>query len=709
MTVTAGLFALAAATALQQDTSAVRDTLVFLKEFVVSGSRAEEIPRIDQPIAHSLARPSLPERAAGAIAAHLLLDVPGVHVQQTSAGQGAVVLRGMVGNQVLMLVDGVPMNNGTYRDGPGQYLATIDPETIERIEVVRGPASALYGSDAQGGVVNIITRPHPHDGPLSARLSGKVSSADGAFRTRVSGGVQRERWSITAGGTITSVGDLQPGGDLGPQSPTGYDAVGLDAAARLWLGDHSLAAVVQHFAMHDVPRYDRYVTFRAPAPGSDTEHLFDPQTRQLAYARHVFRSTGRAVRKIETTASLAIQREGRHRTRLLDGEPDVITTHWRDDVFTPGVSVVGMSEPIIAARPVAITWGTEWYHDVLASEGDEENRLTGSATPLERPTDDGGTVPVGNFPDGAVADRVGFFATADAPLTRFLRASIGARWSHFRNQANVGSEFGGLVENSSSDLTGQLGLVAAPGQRWRIATRVAQGFRAPNLYDLTRTGPVPGGVALPNPDARPEESLSGEVSVRYAANDAAFDVTAYYTRVTDFIDRLPGEFQGDTLFNGERVFQGRNVGIARIRGFEAEAMKSLGPIRLHAGLQYTYGEQTPASGVEEPMSKIPPFGGFATLSWALPSHPILLEYVFRWATAQGRLGVRDQGDPRIPEGGTPGYAVHGVRISADVTQGLALAAGFENVFDELYRSHASGVDAAGRHVWVGANWMFAVD
>jgi outer membrane receptor protein involved in Fe transport len=709
MSVTAGLFAFAAATALQQDTATVRDTLVFLDEYVVSGSRAEEIQRIDQPLAHSLAIPDLPERASGTIAAHLLWDVPGVHVQQTSAGQGAVVLRGMVGNQVLMLVNGVPMNNGTYRDGPGQYLATIDPETIERIEVVRGPASALYGSDAQGGVVNIITRPHPHDGRQSARLSGTVSSADGSFRTRVSGGIQREHWSVTAGGTLMSVGDLDPGGDLGSQTPTGYDALGLDAAARLWLGDHSLAAVLQHFGMHDVPRYDRYVTFRAPQPGSDAEHLFDPQARQLAYARHVYRSSGRALRKIETTASVAIQREGRHRTRLRDGEPDVVTTHWRDDVYTPGVSVVGSSEPIVADRPIAVTWGAEWYHDVLSSRGTEENRLTGAVTPLARPTDDGGTVDVGNFPDGATADRIGVFATAEAAMAGFLRASIGARWSHFRNAANVGSEFGGLVENSSSDLTGQLGLVAAPAERWRIAARLAQGFRAPNLYDLTRTGPVPGGVALPNPDARPEESVSGEVSVRYAAADAALDVTAYYTRVTDFIDRVPGEFQGDTLFNGERVFQGRNVGTARIRGVEAEAMKSLGPVRLHAGLQYTYGEQTPASGTEEPMSKIPPFGGFATLGWMLPSHPVLLEYVFRWATEQDRLGIRDLDDPRIPPGGTPGYTVHGVRISADVTERLALAAGFENVFDELYRSHASGVDAAGRHVWVGGSLMFAVD
>jgi iron complex outermembrane receptor protein/hemoglobin/transferrin/lactoferrin receptor protein len=709
MTVTASILTVAALSAVQQDTSTVRDTVVFLAEYVVSGSRADEIRRIDQPLAHSLASPTVVDRASGTVTAHLLRELSGVHVQQTSAGQGAVVLRGMVGNQVLMLVNGVPMNNATYRDGPGQYLATIDPETIERIEVVRGPASVLYGSDAQGGVANVITRPHPHDGPRSVRLSGNVSSADGAYRARVSGGIQHEHWSVTAGGTLTSVGDLNPGGDLGPQNPTGFDAEGVDATARLWLGEHSLAAVVQHFAMHGVPRYDRYVTFRAPEPGRDAEHLFDPQARQLAYVRHVFGSGTRALRTLETTVSLATQREGRHRTRLVDGEPDTLTTHWRDDVLTPGLSIVGSSEPVVAHRPVTLTWGAEWYHDMLTSEGFEENRLDSTRTPLERPTDDGGTVRVGNFPDGATANRLGVFVAGETSLTGFLRASVGLRWSHFRNAADVGTAFGGAVQNTSSDLTGQLGLVATPAERWRIAARVAEGFRAPNLYDLTRTGPVPGGVALPNPDARPEESVSGELSVRYSGPDAAFDVTAYYTRVTDFIDRVPGEFQGDTLFDGERVFQGQNVGTARIRGVEAEAIKTFGPLRLRAGLQYTYGDQTPASGVEEPMAKIPPLGGFATVRWSVPARPFAVEYVLRWATTQDRLGSRDLDDPRIPPGGTKGYTVHGVRVLADLPSGLEVAAGFENVFDRLYRTHASGVDAAGRHVWVGASWMFSVD
>jgi outer membrane receptor protein involved in Fe transport len=207
---------------------------------------------------------------------------------------------------------------------------------------------------------------------------------------------------------------------------------------------------------------------------------------------------------------------------------------------------------------------------------------------------------------------------------------------------------------------------------------------------------------LPNPDATPERSLSGELGIRFSSPDAAFDITAYYTRVTDFIDRVPGDFMGDTLFNGERIYQGQNVGTARIRGVEAEAIKRLGPLRITATVLYTYGDQTMADGVEEPMSKIPPLGGHAALRWTTPLRTLWVEYLLRWAVRQDRLGTRDLGDPRIPEGGTPGYAVHGVRAAWAVTSALNVSAGFENLADALYRTHASGVDAAGRHVWLGA-------
>ncbi len=702
---TAALLAASAILAVAQQDTTVRDT-VQMDVLVVTATRSSETSRLEQDLALSTVRPELAERASGTQMANLLRDVAGVQVQQTSAGQGAVILRGLIGNQVLLLVDGVPLNNGTYRDGPGQYLATIDPETVERIEVIRGAASVLYGSDAQGGVVNVITKTHPFEGARSLRVAGAVSSADDAWRARLSGGAVWSRFSLALGGSLVSAGDLRAGGEVGPQVPTGYDAAGFDAELVYHVnGLHEIKGVFQHFGMQDVPRYDRYVTFRAPVPGADAEHVFEPQARQLAYVRYTFSPGGAALTRLETTISLTTQREGRSRIRLQDdGEPDTTRTVWRDDVYTPGVAVIGTSTLGVGTRLLQLTWGGDYYHDRLVSEGLEQDLLTNAETPLYRNTTSG-PIPTGSFPDGANADRLGLFVAAAGDAADWVRLSLGARWGTFRNDAEVGTELGGHVVNTASALTGQLGAVFRPAHDWRVAARLAGGFRAPNLYDLTRAGPVPGGVALPNPDATPERSLGGELGVRYTTRRAALDVTGYYTRITDFIDRVPGQFEGDTLFNGERVFQGRNVGTARLYGVEAEALLLFGQFSARGTLLFTRGEQEVVSGQVEPMSKIPPLAGHASLRWTEARGKVWVEYLLRWAGSQSRLGTRDLNDPRIEPGGTSGFAVHGLRAGTVVTRRLQLSAGFDNIGDALYRGHASGVDGPGRHVWAGLSWI----
>jgi iron complex outermembrane receptor protein/hemoglobin/transferrin/lactoferrin receptor protein len=657
--------------------------------------------------------PTVTAISRGTVTADLLRELPGVHVQQTSAGQGAVVLRGLIGNQVLLLVNGIPMNNGTYRDGPGQYLATIDPETIERIEVIRGPASVLYGSDAQGGVVNIITKPHPFTGQRSVRVAGRAMSANSSYRGRFSAGAMGSNWSLGIGGSLGTAGDLRPGGGLAPQDPTGFDVGGLDAELS-WTGGkgHSIQASAQHFRMSGVARYDRYVDFRAPAPGRDWEHKFDPQTRQLATLRYRFKPDGGSLTSIETTASLAIQREGRSRAKNIDaGVPDSTLTRWRDDVYTPGLAVVGSNLLALSERPLTLTWGGDFYRDALNSHGSVTDLTTGESQDLVRDTESG-TIPSGRFPDGATASRLGVFLAADWSALEQLRLSVGARWGTFSNRAQVGTELGGNVENSSTSFTGQLGVVFLPIPEWSIAFRLAEGFRSPNLYDLTNVGPIPSGIVLPNTLAEPEKSLSTELGIRYAGQDGALDFTVYYTTIRDFIDRVPGSFQGDTLFDGERVYTGENVGTASLVGFEVEGVFQVGPIEGRGTVLYTKGDQQYADGTEAPMSKIPPLGGSIGLRWADKTQRLWLAYSLHWAVPQSRLGLRDQEDPRIcpasmqgqPElCGTNGFTAHGVSAGAELTSHIVVTAGFDNIGDRLFRTHASGIDSAGRSVWVGVS------
>ncbi|HEX9729718.1 MAG TPA: TonB-dependent receptor [Gemmatimonadales bacterium] len=677
------------------------DSAYVMPELVVTATRSERVRRAESAVTTSVARPTLAERADSRVAADLLRAMPGVHVQQTSAGQGAVVLRGFVGNQVLLLVNGIPLNNGSYRDGPGQYLATVDPETIERIEVVRGPASVLYGSDAQGGVINLITRPHPGLDGWTFRGTASGSTANNGFRSRLSTGYLAPGISFGLGATVQDAGDLRAGGRIGRQTPTSFSARGIDARLSVEAGPaHRLTLGLEHYEMHDVARYDRYVEFRAPRPGPDAEHVFDPQTRQLAFARHRVTTAGQWLMTLETTASLAVQREGRRQQRLGDAGPATTVERTRDDVFTPGLSVLGTSFVHVGDRLVALAWGGEAYRDQMASHGDAYHLITGQRTPLTR-TASGGSVASGRFPDGATMVRTGLFLSGDAQVAQRLRLSAGGRLSGFRSEANIGTEFGGAVTNVATAVTGQLGAVFSVAAPLAFSMRVAQGFRAPNLYDLTNVGTVPGGILVPNPNARPERSVSYEASLRWTQEMTALEVTGFRSDIDDFIDRAPGTFRGDTLFQGERVFQGRNLATASVMGVEAEGIRSRGPFDLRVTMAYTRGEQTLADGTVEPMAKIPPLSGAARLRWRPLRHNVWLAYELAWAGRQSRLSGRDLRDSRIPAGGTRGYGIHSFLAYAQITPAMAASVGIKNVANDLYRTHASGVDAPGRHVWMG--------
>jgi outer membrane receptor protein involved in Fe transport len=678
------------------------DSVVRMPDIVVTATRSELVRDLESPSASRTDTVRAADRAAGRVTVDLLRDAPGIHVQQTSAGQGAVVLRGLVGNQVLLLVDGIPMNNGTYRDGPGQYLATIDPDAIERIEVVRGPASVAYGSDAQGGVLNVVTRPHPSVYGLGLGGAIQGSSANAGGRARLSAGYGARTWQARVGLTLQQAGDLRAGRGVDTQAPTGFSAWGVDARLDVVpAAPHRLTFGLQEWRMKDVPRYDRYWKFRAPALGPDYDYRFEPQTRQLGYARYTLRTETAPLRRLTTTASLAVQREGLRRQRWTgDTLPDTRIDLTRDDVFTPGLSLEGESQVLLAQRPLTLTWGAEGYRDVLNSRGERQDLVTGTSTPIERETADG-PIPAGRYPDGATMGRAGVFLEADIPVVPWLRLSAGGRWSGSHVVAEVGTDLGGRVENTTGALTGQAGAVARLAAPLDLAVRIAQGFRAPNLYDMTNVGAVPGGVVVPNPDLDPEESVTYEVGLRLHAPSTGGEVVAYRTIIDGFIDRVPGTFSGDTVLDGERVYRGANIGTARLWGLEAEGVQRVASLELRGTLLCTYGEQTLADGTVEPMSKIPPLSGTAEVRWWGPERRFWVAYRLGWATLQDRLSSRDLGDTRIEAGGTPGYATHSIAASTSIADPLVLSAGFENLTDELYRTHASGVDAPGRHVWVG--------
>ncbi|MBI3193815.1 MAG: TonB-dependent receptor plug domain-containing protein, partial [Ignavibacteriae bacterium] len=145
-------------------------------------------------------------------------ESPSVMVQKTNYGAGAPVIRGLIGNQVLIMVDGVRLNNSTFRLGPNQYLNTVSPFLIDRIEVVEGPGSVLYGSDALGGTVNLITRDIKNPQVSGLRLLTTLSSADWSGVSRIDYAKHFGNVSMNIGGGYRKHEDLRGGQGIQPST-----------------------------------------------------------------------------------------------------------------------------------------------------------------------------------------------------------------------------------------------------------------------------------------------------------------------------------------------------------------------------------------------------------------------------------------------------------------------------------------------------------
>ncbi|MFV2066618.1 MAG: TonB-dependent receptor plug domain-containing protein, partial [Pirellulales bacterium] len=254
---------------------------------------------------------------------HALQNEVGVLMQSTAAGQASPFVRGLTGQQVLILVDGIRLNNSITRRGPNQYFNTIDPGMVDHIEVLRGQGSVLWGSDAIGGAINVVTRgPDTEWGMTSGKYSGgeftqyyNTANSSPYSRLNVEGWVGNA--GVFAGGSFSNIRDLDTGWDFGRQPGTNYQQWAGDIKFNYLLSESQMLTVsLQHFQQDDLPRSDRFPGYPGDLNNSNTfakARFFDPQQRDLTYIRYQATEPIAAIDALTVTASYNRQRENQKR------------------------------------------------------------------------------------------------------------------------------------------------------------------------------------------------------------------------------------------------------------------------------------------------------------------------------------------------------------------------------------------------------------
>ncbi|MEI7902185.1 MAG: TonB-dependent receptor plug domain-containing protein, partial [bacterium] len=272
---------------------------------------------------------------------------PGVMVQKTSCGQGSPYIRGFTGFRTLMLVDGIRLNSPVFREGANQYWNTVDSYSLDSLELLKGPGSALYGSDAVGGTLQAFTRlpeyaPEGEASVWGGRLAARVSSAERSMTGRAEGEYGTDEWAGLFGVTYRSFGDLEGGKHVGRQRKTGYDETDADAKVRIALkGDRELIFAHQRVDQDDVWRTHRTpygISWHGTALGTEPVHTFD-QDRTLTYLRYMDREQTLLYDELQTTLYFQRQEETKYVTKK-----DLSRTTDGFDVQTWGTSAEMLKE-----------------------------------------------------------------------------------------------------------------------------------------------------------------------------------------------------------------------------------------------------------------------------------------------------------------------------------------------------------------------------
>lgn len=604
----------------------------------------------------------------------ILMGETGVFVQKTNHGGGSPFIRGLTGQQILLMVDGIRLNNATFRSGPNQYLNTVDPLSLERVEIMRGAGSVQYGSDAIGGLVQVLTQnPDFSDQvKLSGALYGKWMSAGMEQSGRAQVQLSSRAVAVQGGFSYRNFGDMVAGGDRGKLSPTAYREAAFDGKARIRLNhNHLLTFAYQQLTQRDVPLFHRIQLENFAVS------VFDPQKRQLFYGRLSGFYRQKLWQKIELT--LAQQQTNEGRTNQRNGNP--VRSFENDRVRTNSLIFQVFSAP---APFWTIQSGAEFYHDRVSSSRVDTNVPLGTQTARR-----------GLYPDGATMGNLAFFTLHQFQFGKLGLAS-GLRYNAI--QLNVPEAAIGGANINPSALVGDVSVAYQFHPQHKVIASANTAFRSPNIDDLGTLGIVDFRYEVPTNDLAPEKSLNTQLTWKAKTDRFSASVSVFHNRLRGLISRVR---QGRDSVQGYQVYRKENTAQAFIRGAEAELAYQFSPrFTVLGNLAYLYGQNQTNN---EPMRRIPPLHGKLAAFYTHQAFYLQAEALF--ASEQDRLAQGDKDDNRIAKGGTPSWQVVNLSLGYTYRQ-LRITGGVGNIFNELYRVHGSGVDGYGRHFWLTTRWQF---
>lgn len=591
-----------------------------------------------------------------------LIGLSCVFVQKTNHGGGSPIVRGLTGNQNLLLIDGFRLNNAIFRYGPNQYLTLVDPFLVERIEVVKGTGSVQFGSDAMGGVINVITR--------QPRLSVKPVFSSTLLLRGTSQGMERtlrpeiqfsnKKIATLVSGVFSDFGDLKGGDTSGFQRPSGYRQQSLDVRTTIgpgknWRVQMGMSIVNQN----DVPLYHKYQLEKVALSKSELlQRKMVFLKTQKSYANGIIRSI---------TLDISQQQLIDHRlSKSLSSSPLV------KEFDTVNSSSITTDIPTVFTTFWSANTGVELNLDYVKSTRFQYNTPTDIVSRR------------GLYPNGARYHSFAAYSLHHFTLKQ-LQIETGVRFH--QNKITIQDASIGAIMIKPSAWVYMLGTSYAISEQLTLFGNINSAFRAPNIDDMGTLGIIDFRYEQPAYDLKPERSINKEMGVRWKQRNFQVSVAAFHLTLKDLIGRI----KTSVIINNYPVYIKKNIEEAFIRGAEFEITSSPFPFLLvQANLSYLFGHNLTRN---EPLRRIPPINGQLSITYSRRKWQagIINDY----ATSQQRLAQGDKDDNRIPFGGTPGYTIYHLFVAKEIGK-LQYRFRLNNLINTDYRTHGSGINSMGR-------------
>ncbi|NOT38628.1 MAG: TonB-dependent receptor [Saprospiraceae bacterium] len=661
--------------------------------------------------------------------ADMLSNSGSVFVQKSQQGGGSPSIRGFEASRVLIVIDGIRMNNAIYRSGHLQDVLTIDPNLLERTEILFGPSSTMYGSDALGGVMHFYTRKPKFIEETSKQFQAQAytrwSSANNESTSHVNINIGRKKWASLSGITYSLFDDLRAGKNRNPfydstflrreyvQRIDGIDSLiandnfskqvfsgykQLDLFQKISYRQNRFVTHIfniQYSTSSDIPRYDRLTEYSNGALRF-AEWNYGPQKRLLAALQSEIHSV-----KLFDNMNVSLSYQDINQER-------VSRRYRNENRFTQQENVKVFAINLDAQKKInavnRIGYGLEIVHNKVSSNAKSKNINTDQISSAATRYPDGGSM-MNNY---AAYLNHHWTINSKIRIHEGLRYNFSNLHSRFVNKSFFPFPFNEIKQNNKA-ITGNLGFVYDIRSSLRFSVLVASGFRTPNVDDLTKIFESSKGILIvANADLKPEYTFNIEAGIDLKISENhSISFQTWNTNLFNAMVLKNYKYNGlDSIdYDGvkSQIQAMQNVDKGRIQGVSANyKIKLTANYILSSSLTYTVGKyKNVINDTLIPLDHISPLFGRISMMYIFPKYQLEIYSLYNgWKRLHDYSPSGEDNLQYATSQGTPSWMTLNMKGSYNLNSYVSIQAGIENMLDKHYRFFASGISAPGRNVYL---------